>query len=468
MKRTVFNVIMSVVLLLASLAAQACAAWGFVECAALGKLDDKLTETFDGIAGLENAIGKLKDTEDDYYKGIAAIYSGERELKKGKSVVKDGEAALAEGKAKLAGAQSQYDEASVQLAQAKKVIADSEAKMEASRADYEKGQQAIATAEKLMPLLNSYIKFRNGISIIPGIKSTQEWYESRVIPKGAELGISLPASVEDFEPFMNSYIAEGKAQLRAYEDAGAALEEGRKQVADAEAKLAEAKEVLDAGKDALKAGQREIDKANDKLAYAASMINEGRNTLEQYDEAVSALADGLEKFFGLEPVYDRSGKVAVEGVRQRLGEDFDCYMRNADGEVLALRSGKPRLDYDKCLAVCSAYRDYADDYIEDVNSEITIRFILDCAIFTAGLLGVLTGILALCGKKAARALATALLLLIVACNVYGVITGYTGYTYPPEEALYAGTLPALAIIALLPLAVSYLLTLRFAFVRIGR
>lgn len=468
MKRTVFNVIMSAVLILASLAAQACAAWGFVECAGLSKLDDKLTETFDGVTGLEDAIGKLRDTEDDYYKGIDAIYSGELELKKGKSIVSEGEAQLKEGKAKVKKAQAQYDEASAQLAQAKKGIADAEAKLQASRADYEKGQQAIETAEKLMPLLNNYIKFRNGISVIPGVKSTQAWYESKVIPAGDKLGVSLPASVEDFEPFMNDFIASGKAQLKAYEEAGAALEEGRRQVADAESQLAEAKAVLDAGKDALKAGQKELDKANDELAYAAAVLNEGRSTLEQYDEAVAALAEGLEKFFGLESVYDRSGKIAVAGVRQRLGDDFDCYRRNDDGKVLALRSGGARLDYDKCLAVCRAYRDFAADYIDDVNGEITNRFTLNCAIFAAGLLGVLTGILALCGKKAARKLGIALLVLIVACNVYGVITGYTGYTYPPEEALCAGTLPALAIIALLPLAVSYLLTLRFAFVRIGR
>ena len=460
MKRTAFNVIMSIILILAGFAAQAGGAWGIVECVGLGQIDDKLIETFDSVTELEGAIGKLKDTEDDYYKGVSAIYSGELELKKGRNVVSNGEAVLADGKARVAKAQAQYDEASAKLQKAKTVIAEAEAKMEASRDDYEKGKETIATAEMLMPLLNTYMKFRNGISIIPGVKSTQEWYEARVIPQGAKLGVSLPANVEEFEPFVNDYIAEGKAQLQAYEDAGVTLAEGRKQVSDAETQLAEAKDVLCASKDALKAGQKEIDKANDKLSYAAAMIAEGKNTLEQYDEAVGTLADGLKKFFELEPVYDRSGRVAVEGVRQRLGENFDCYLHNDNGEILALQSGNPRLDYDKCLEVCSAYRAYAEEYIEDVNSEVALRFILDCAIIAAGLLGALAGILALCGKKAARTLGTVLLVLVIACNVFGAATGYTAYTYPPEEDLYAGTLPALASILLLPLAVLFRISAR--------
>lgn len=460
MKRTAFNVIMSIFLILAGLVTQACGAWGVIECVALGRIDGKFNETLDKLTKLEEAIGKLRDTEDKYYAGVSAIYTGELELAKGHSVVSNGEAVLKKGRLKVAEAQAKYDKAAAQLADAKKEITAAEAKMDAARDDYEKGQETLETAETLMPLLNTYIKIRNGISIIPGIKSTQQWYESRVIPAGAKLGVTLPPDVKDFEPFMNNYIAEGKAQLAKYEEAQLKLEESKQKVADAEAQLAEAKTVLDESKDKLNAGQREIDKANDKLSYAAAQIAKGKQTLEEYDKAVGMLGEGLKEFLNLEPVYDRSGNVAVKGIMQRLGDDFDCYLHNENGDVLALHNGEPRLDYDKCMQICTAFREYVADYVEDVNGEVTVRFILDGAIIAAGLLAVVTAILALCGRKAARRLGLVLVMLIVACNVYGILTGYTGYTYPPGERLYEGTLPMLAIVLMVPFSLLFLLSVR--------
>jgi|GEM_PF-6263126 len=461
MKRTAFNIIMSILLIIAGLLAQAGGAWGVLECVALGKIDDKFTETFDKISQVEEVIAKLKDADDQYYKGVSAVYTGQTELDRGREVVAEGEEKLAEGREKMAEAQAKYDEAKAKLADAKKVIANAEAQMEASRSDYEEGKALLEKLETLTPLMSKYLSFRSKtIEKIPGFRDTQDWYERNVIPVGADMGLTLPDDVEEFEPYMNEKIAEGNAKLEQYEQAEAQLAEGKKQVEDAEAQLAVAKKELDKGYAVLDAGQAEIDNANEQLDKASTVLSQGVASLAEFDEGVGALDEGLKEFYKLEDVCDKHGNVVVKGIASRLGEDFDWYLRNDDGEVLALKSGNPRLDYDKCLEVCTAYRDYVDDYIDDLNSELTVRWIFNGALIAAGLFAVLTAILTLCKKYAARKLGKILLIAVGACHVYGIAIGYTGFVYPPDETLYSGTLPFFAALLLLAATVPFFFSVR--------
>ena len=68
------------------------------------------------------------------------------------------------------------------------------------------------------------------------------------------MGLNIPADVTDFPAYINQMVADGKAQLNAYEDGLAELEAGKKQLAEAEKQLAEGEAKLAAGRQDLAAG----------------------------------------------------------------------------------------------------------------------------------------------------------------------------------------------------------------------
>ncbi len=71
---------------------------------------------------------------------------------------------------------------------------------------YNEGKALLAKIEPLMPLLNTYVKFRDGsIAKLPGFDSAQAWFVGKVAPIAERLGLSIPADVTDFPPMFRTW-----------------------------------------------------------------------------------------------------------------------------------------------------------------------------------------------------------------------------------------------------------------------
>ena len=93
---------------------------------------------------------------------------------------------------------------------------------------YNEGKALLSKIEPLMPLLNTYVKFRDGsIAKLPGFDSAQAWFAGKVAPLAERMGLTIPADVTDFPAYVQNMVAEGQAMLKQYEDGLAELEAGK-------------------------------------------------------------------------------------------------------------------------------------------------------------------------------------------------------------------------------------------------
>ena len=225
--------------------------------------------------------------------------------------------------------------------------------------------------------------------------------------------MDIPEDVTDFPAYIQQMVADGKAQLKQYEDGLAALEAGKKQVAEGEAKLKEAEAQLAAGEKELAAGEAKLKAAEKELAAGknklaagekelaagAAKLADGKASLEEFENGMALVDEYTMTCYKNEPIYRHNGEMAVPGPEQRLGEDF--------------------------------------------------------ALAVASLLGLIAGILGLCGKGGAASLGVITAVLAVACNIFGACTRYYGYTYPLKDGTYSGTLQFIALIAFAVIAVVF-------------
>lgn len=445
MKRNVFNIFVSILLILVSLAALASAGWGGLECYALYKLKGELPDT-EAIDKLEEAIALLEENEGVYLEGVDLCYQGDAKLLQGHQIIYDGRNQLAQGEEAMAEAQAQYDEAAAQLEDGKAQLAEAKAKMEEARPQYEEGKKQLARLERVQPLLEKYVDFKNNtLENYDGFNSLNAWYIAVVIPYLASLGLELPSDMDAFTESMAQQIAEGNAMLAEYEAAEVELNNAQAQIDEADAQLIAAKEVLDGKYKDLDNAADEIKNAENQLGYATSKLAEGKATLAEFEDAVTTVETAVAALMTTKPVCDRLDNVAVEGVAARLGDDFDIYKYNEEGEILSLTNGNPRLDYDKCLEVCDAYRDYIRDYGKDIGREMTLRIILDAALLAAAVFAIVAAIKALRGKASAVKLSIILFAFLALCNAYGIAIGYTSFAHPDGQTEYTGLLPFLGL-----------------------
>lgn len=458
MKRNFINVSISILLILVSLAAICAAGWGGVECYALRELKNELPDMLDAIDELEKTVELVAENEDVYYDGIELCYEGDAKLLAGNVAVSEGRAKVEEGRARMAEAQAAYDEAVAQLEVGKTALAEAQAKMDEARPQYEEGKDQLQRLERLQPLLQTFCNFKNGVlADIPGFDDLTSWYRTAVVPYAATLGISLPDDIDKFAESMDRQIAEGNAKLEEYETAEAQLAEAQAAIDEADAQLAEAKRVLDEKNKTIDDAAREIDGMEGELSYAASKLAEGKASLEEFEDAVAKLEEAVVLLIETKPVCDRLDNVAVEGVAARLGDGFNLYKYNDEGEILSLTNGNPRLDYDKCLEVCQAYRDYVKDYQSHVGRELIQRAVLDGALLIASVLAIVAAIKALRGKASAAKLSVVLFVLLVLCNAFGAAVGYTSFAHPDGKLKFTGLVPLAGIAAMTVMSVLFML-----------
>ena len=484
MKKTAFTTVMSILLIIVCLFGLVAVGLGVKDGLAIKKYKEDDAKAADVVGQLEDAIALLKENEDaynegvgTYAKGLSDYSAGKKELaagKKtynaGKSEYEKGLAAYKEGKKALEEGYAQYEQGKKDLEAGKKKVAEGQKLIDANTEAYNKGKAMLEKIEPLMPLLNTYVKFRDGsIANLPGFDSAQAWFVSKVRPIAEKAGLTIPEDVTDFPKYMQQMVADGKAQLKEYEDGLAALEAGKKQVAEGEAKLKAAEAQLAAGEKELAAGEKKLKAAEKELAAGANKLKagekelaagaaklaDGKASLEEFENGMALVDEYTMTCYKNKPIYRHNGDMAVPGPEQRLGEDFSWYKMGDDGKVVTLRNGDPYLDLDQCLVVCKTFRESVADHVADVTHELYMRLGLYVAVAIASLLGLVAGFMGLAGKGGAATLGIITAVLAVACNIFGACTRYYGYTYPLKDGTYSGTLQFVALILLAVVAVIF-------------
>ncbi len=442
MKKSALTTIISVLLIIVSLFGLAAAGFGVLDGLAIKKYKEEDAKAADVVGQLEEAIALLKENEQAYLDGIG-------DYSKGLSDYSVGQQAYNEGKQTLSQGYMSYEEGKKALEEGKKQVAEGQAQIDANTAAYEEGKEMLSKIEPLMPMLNKYVEFRDSnLTSMPGFPSAQAWFVSVVRPLAASLGLEIPEDVTDFPVYMQTMVAEGQAKLKQYEDGLAALEAGKAQVAAGEKALKDAEAQLAQGEKDLAAGAAE-------LAAGAAKLAEGKASLETFEEGMGLVDEYTMTCYKNEPIYRHNGDMAVPGPEQRLGEDFDWYKYDENGELMTLRTGDPYLDLDQCLVVCKEFRASVADHVADVTHELYMRLGLYVALAIAGVLGLIAGILGLVGKGGAATLGVITAVLLVACNIFGLCTRYLGYTYPLKDGTYSGTLQLIALLVFAAAAIVF-------------
>ena len=471
--RKTFLAICSVLLVIASLFSFYAAGMGVKDCLDIKAYKEADAEEASVVDQLEEAIGMLKENEQAYLEGVKQYEEGVKQLE-------EGEKQYEEGKVTLANAKVTYQNGLVQYADGQKQYADGLAQYKAGQEllsqnteAYLEGKDQLSKIEPLMPLIDTYVGFRDlGLKNMPGFSSAQEWFAAQVKPMAADLGLELPDDVNDVPAYIQTMVSEGKAQLKEYEDGEAELKAAELQLKDAEQQLNDAAYQLTDGK-------RQIDEGEVQLVDAAKQLEDGKKQLAEGKETMKVFEDGLDQVdeytmtcYKNEPINRHNGDLAVGGPEQRLGDGYTWDKLDKDGNVVYINEHK-YLDLDKCLEVCASFKDSVDDHVADVTRELTSRLVLYIMLALAGVCGLIGGICGLTasfsgrtkGVKAATVLGTISSILMLAGNAFGMVTRYYGYTYPlryPDAAgndvfEYSGTLQLEALVVMLVVVIMFTL-----------
>lgn len=399
-------------------------------------------------------IDQLKENEETYLTGVGTYTDGLSQYAKGKNDYAAGQATLAAGEKTLAEGYAAYEAG-------KKALEEGQAKIDANTQAYNEGKEKLAKIEPLLPYLNQYVQFRDGtIANLPGFNTAQAWFVSVVRPLASRLGLDIPADVTDFPAYVNQMVADGKAQLKEYEDGLAQLEEGKKQLAAAEKELA-------AGEAKLAAGRQELADGAAKLTAAEGQLADGKAQLSVFEQGELTLADGARQLFeGMQPCFSfYGGEQTVKSLPEYLAEDFgleipsnlivkedgkahvneeayeefgeyvlsNMYKVDENGE-LVVKNGYAMLDLDKCGRLCELAEQYLKDQEADIKSEVFVRVGMYVALAVAAILGIIAGIFGIVAavngsKRTGKTLSLITAIMAVAVLVTGLVTKFHDYVY---------------------------------------
>ncbi len=399
-------------------------------------------------------IDQLKENEETYLTGVGTYTDGLSQYAKGQSDYAAGQATLAAGEKTLAEGYAAYEAG-------KKTLAEGQAQIDANTQAYNEGKEKLAKIEPLLPYLNQYVQFRDGtIANLPGFNTAQAWFVSVVRPLGSRLGLEIPADVTDFPAYINQMVADGKAQLKQYEDGLAQLEEGKKQLAEAEKALAEGEAKLAAGRQDLAAGAA-------KLTAAEGQLADGKAQLSVFEQGELTLADGARQLFeGMQPCFSfYGGEQTVKSLPEYLAEEFgleipsnlivkedgkahvneeayeefgeyvisNMYKVDENGQPV-VKNGYAMLDLDKCDKLCELAEQYLKDQEADIKSEVFVRVGMYVALAVAAILGIIAGIFGIVAavngsKRTGKTLGLISAIMAVAVLVTGLVTKFHDYVY---------------------------------------
>lgn len=472
MKKSALTTTISILLIVACVFALAAAGFGVKDGLAIKQYKEDDAKAADVVGELEKAIQALKENEAAYNEGVGTYAKGLSDYAAGQQAYNEGKATLAQGykdyndgKATLEQGYRDYEAGKKALEEGRLKIAEGQKMIDENTDAYNEGKALLSKIEPLMPLLNTYVKFRDGsIAKLPGFDSAQAWFVGKVAPLAERMGLKIPADVTDFPAYIQRMVAEGQAMLKQYEDGLKELEAGKaelaageQQLAEAEKQLAQGEKDLAEGKKALENGEQELAAGAKELADGAAQLAAGKNDLEAFENGMALVDEYTMTCYKNEPIYRHSGEMAVPGPEQRLGADFDWKKYDENGKLVTLRNGEPYLDLDQCLVVCKSFRESVSHHVADVTHELYMRLGLYIVLAVAAILGIIGGILGLLGKRGAFVLGVITAVLAVGCNIFGLLTRYHGYTYPLKDGTYSGTLQLIALITFALVAIVFLI-----------
>ena len=422
----------------------------------------------EGIAAARDGIKQLQENEDVYLNGVGTYEAGLIQLSSGKSALNAGYKEYYAGKKALEEGKKAYAEGVKALEAGKKEYEAGKKKIAENTQAYNEGKEKLAKIEPLMPYLNQYVQFRDGtIAKLPGFNSAQAWFVKTVRPIAAKLGITIPDDVTDFPAFMNKMVADGKAQLKEYEDGVAKLAEAEKTIAAGEKKLAAAEKEIAAGEKKLADAEKQLAAGEKKLATGKNELANGDKKLKVYEGGQEQLAAGMQQLLDeMVPCTTRSGKQTVPGLKELLGDDFSIWVLNDKGEVKVQR-GCQFVDLDNCSKLCDEAEHYLELQEADIKSELYPRIAMNIMMALAAIIGIVSGIVAIVGavtgsKKTGFVGGIITAVLAVAANIVGIIVGYTDFVYQTRELVdgvkeytYSGDLQLYALIVLAVVAVIF-------------
>lgn len=422
----------------------------------------------EGIAAAREGIKQLQENEDVYLNGVGTYEAGLIQLSSGKSALNAGYKEYYAGKKALEEGKKAYAEGVKALEAGKKEYEAGKKKIAENTQAYNEGKETLAKIEPLMPYLNQYVQFRDGtIAKLPGFNSAQAWFVKTVRPIAAKLGITIPDDVTDFPAFMNKMVADGKAQLKEYEDGVAKLAEAEKTIAAGEKKLAAAEKEIAAGEKKLADAEKQLAAGEKKLAAGKNELANGDKKLKVYEGGQEQLAAGMQQLLDeMVPCTTRSGKQTVPGLKELLGDDFSIWVLNDKGEVKVER-GCQFVDLDNCTKLCDEAEHYLELQEADIKSELYPRIAMNIMMALAAIIGIVSGIVAIVGavtgsKKTGFIGGIITAVLAVAANIVGIVVGYTDFVYQTRELVdgvkeytYSGDLQLYALIVLAVVAVIF-------------
>lgn len=422
----------------------------------------------EGIAAAREGIKQLQENEDVYLNGVGTYEAGLIQLSSGKSALNAGYKEYYAGKKALEEGKKAYAEGVKALEAGKKEYEAGKKKIAENTQAYNEGKEKLAKIEPLMPYLNQYVQFRDGtIAKLPGFDSAQAWFVKTVRPIAAKLGITIPDDVTDFPAFMNKMVADGKAQLKEYEDGVAKLAEAEKTIAAGEKKLAAAEKEIAAGEKKLADAEKQLAAGEKKLATGKNELANGDKKLKVYEGGQEQLAAGMQQLLDeMVPCTTRSGKQTVPGLKELLGDDFSIWVLNDNGEVKVQR-GCQFVDLDNCSKLCDEAEHYLELQEADIKSELYPRIAMNIMMALAAIIGIVSGIVAIVGavtgsKKTGFIGGIITAVLAVAANIVGIVVGYTDFVYQTRELVdgvkeytYSGDLQLYALIVLAVIAVIF-------------
>ena len=422
----------------------------------------------EGIAAARDGIKQLQENEDVYLNGVGTYEAGLIQLSSGKSALNAGYKEYYAGKKALEEGKKAYAEGVKALEAGKKEYEAGKKKIAENTQAYNEGKEKLAKIEPLMPYLNQYVQFRDGtIAKLPGFNSAQAWFVKTVRPIAAKLGITIPDDVTDFPAFMNKMVADGKAQLKEYEDGVAKLAEAEKTIAAGEKKLAAAEKEIAAGEKKLADAEKQLAAGEKKLAAGKNELANGDKKLKVYEGGQEQLAAGMQQLLDeMVPCTTRSGKQTVPGLKELLGDDFSIWVLNDKGEVKVER-GCQFVDLDNCTKLCDEAEHYLELQEADIKSELYPRIAMNIMMALAAIIGIVASIVAIVGavtgsKKTGFIGGIITAVLAVAANIVGIVVGYTDFVYQTRELVdgvkeytYSGDLQLYALIVLAVVAVIF-------------
>ncbi len=467
-----------------------------------------------GVDALRENMNAYLEGVPEYEAGLIQLEDGKLQLAAGQLELNKGYADYANGQQQLAAGKQQLDAGEAEYAAGLKEYNEGVALIEANTQRYNEGKAQLAQIEPLMPYVDAYVNFRNGVvDSLPGFGQTmfhnaQAWFAQIVMPLAANLGLSLPSDVNDLPAAVQQMVADGKAQLKEYEDGLAKLEAGKKQLEAGRAQLdaghAEYNNgvaQLNDGAAKLAAGEQQLADGKAQLADGEKQLADGKSQLDLFESSEDALVEGamllIEQYSYRDAdvgavawnATETKGKEVCPSIAKMLSEEkyfgskFDInnpedvlWQKDDNGNFIIVNDHK-LIDLDAVEKVADAGKDYISvRHTNAVKAEVLSRFVTYGLLALASVFGILAGLFGLLsalsvskGKLgAAKVCGWIAAIAAIAGTIWGIIKGaFSGYAFfvitdpapyvkgtDPSAVTYAeGSYHLAPMIALLCLAV---------------